>query len=140
VWDGHWSEQIAKHCVWLSALVEFEDAHEIFDRIGHIPISTSSVWRRVKRWGARGQALEAAQRALATALPPRAEIVAGEARQPRDLRVAVLRILIGDNCGRVAARLWGAWCGRGGLELGRGRSCVALRFIYSFQPTALGSG
>ena len=89
VWDGHWSEQIAKHCVWLSALVEFEDAREIFARIGHIPISTSSVWRRVKRWGARGQAVEAAQRAVATALPPRAEIAAGEARQAGNLGVAM---------------------------------------------------
>jgi hypothetical protein len=89
VWDGHWSEQIAKHCVWLSALVEFEDAAEIFDRIGHLPVSTSSVWRRVKVWGARGQAVETAQRAVATALPPRAEIVAGETRQPHDLGVAM---------------------------------------------------
>ena len=89
MWDGHWSEQIAKHCVWLSALVEFEDGAEIFDRIGHLSISTSSVWRRVKVWGTRGQAVETAQRALAAALPPRAEIVAGEARQPHDLGVAM---------------------------------------------------
>ena len=89
MWDGHWSEQIAKHCVWLSALVEFADAAEIFARIGHLPVSTSSVWRRVKVWGARGLALEKAQRAVATALPPRAEIVAGEVRQSIDLGVAL---------------------------------------------------
>jgi hypothetical protein len=89
VWDGHWSEQIAKHCVWLSGLVEFKDGAEIFERIGHIAISTSSVWRRVKIWGERGQAVEAAQRAIATALPPRAESVAGEASQTRDLGVAM---------------------------------------------------
>ena len=89
MWDGHWSEQVAKLAVWLSALVEFEDGADIFNRIGHIPISTSSVWRRVKVWGARGQAVEAAQRAVATALPPRAEMVAGEARQPHDLGVAM---------------------------------------------------
>jgi hypothetical protein len=70
-------------------LVEFEDAADILDRVGHIPISTSSVWRRLKVWGAGGQAVEAAQRAVATALPPRAEIVAGEARQPQDLGVGL---------------------------------------------------
>ena len=89
IWDGHWSEQVAKHCVWLSALVEFADAAEIFDRIGDIPASTSSVWRRVKVWGDRGRAVETAQRAVATALPTRAEIVAGEASQPVDLGVAL---------------------------------------------------
>jgi hypothetical protein len=89
LWDGHWSEQVAKHAVWLSALVEFEDAADILDRIGHIPISTSSVWRRLKVWGARGQAVEAAQRAVATALPPRAEIVAGEVCQLQDLGVGL---------------------------------------------------
>jgi hypothetical protein len=73
----------------LSALVEFEDAAEILDRVGHIPISTSSVWRRLKVWGARGQAVEAVQRAVATALPPRAEIVAGEVCQPQDLGVGL---------------------------------------------------
>jgi hypothetical protein len=89
VWDGHWSEQVAKLAVWLGGLVEFENAAEIFDRVGHIPISSSSVWRRVKVWGARGQAVETAQRAVAVALPPRAELVAGEARSGPDQGVAI---------------------------------------------------
>jgi hypothetical protein len=89
VWDGHWSEQVAKLAVWLSALVDFENGAEIFDRVGHIPISTSSVWRRVKVWGARGQAVETAQRAVAAALPPRAEIVAGEAPSLQNLGAAM---------------------------------------------------
>lgn len=89
MWDGHWSEQVAKLAVWLSGLVEFENGAEILDRVGHIPISTSSVWRRVKVWGTRGQALADAQRAVASALPPRAEIVAGEARSLADLGVAI---------------------------------------------------
>lgn len=54
VWDGHWSEQIAKYAVWLSALVEFEDAEDILDRIGQNTISDSSIWWRVKRWRERG--------------------------------------------------------------------------------------
>ena len=69
--------------------MEFEDAAEILDRIGQIAISDSSVWRRVQVWGQRGQALETAQRAAATALPARQEIVAGEAGQPQDLGVAM---------------------------------------------------
>jgi hypothetical protein len=70
-------------------LVDYEEAAEIFDRIGHLAISTSSVWRRVKVWGARGQAVETAQRAVASALPPRAELVAGEPSELRDLGVAM---------------------------------------------------
>jgi hypothetical protein len=89
VWDGHWSEQVAKLAVWLSGLVEYEDGAEILDRVGHIPISTSSVWRRVEVWGERGQAIASIQRAEATALPSRAEIVTGEARSSANQGVAI---------------------------------------------------
>jgi len=75
--------------VWLSGLVEFEAAASILDQIGQIPMSDSSVWRRVKTWGERGKAMEAAQRATAMALLPRSEIVAGEARPPKDMGVAM---------------------------------------------------
>jgi hypothetical protein len=75
--------------VWLSALVDFENGAEIFDRVGHIPISTSSVWRRVKVWGARGQAVQTAQRAVSAALPPQAEIVAGAAHSLQNLGAAM---------------------------------------------------
>ncbi len=80
---------MAKHAVWLSGLVEFADAEAILGKIGHIAMSDSSVWRRVATWGERGRAVEAAQRATATALPLRREIVAGEVRQPRDMGVAM---------------------------------------------------
>jgi hypothetical protein len=89
VWDKHWSEQVAKHAVWLSGLVEFEDAADLLEKIGQIVMSDSSVWRRVEAWGERGKAAEAVQRAKATTLPPRSEIVAGEARQPKDMGVAM---------------------------------------------------
>ena len=89
VWDGHWSEQVAKLAVWLSGLVEFEAGAEILERVGQIPMSTSSVWRRVAVWGARGQAVATAQRAEATALPPRAELVTGEARASANQGVAL---------------------------------------------------
>ncbi len=89
VWDKHWSEQVAKHAVWLSGLVEFEAAEDILEKIGQIMMSDSSVWRRVDTWGERGKAAEATQRATAMTLPPRSEIVAGEARQPKDMGVAM---------------------------------------------------
>ncbi len=80
---------MAKHAVWLSGLVEFEDAEAILEKIGQIVMSDSSVWRRVETWGERGKAAQAVQRATATTLPPRSEIVAGEARQPKDMGIAM---------------------------------------------------
>ena len=89
LWDRHWSEQLAKHAVWLSGLVEFEEAESILEKIGQIVISDSSVWRRVETWGERGKAAEAVQRATATALSSRSEIVTGEACQPKEMGVAM---------------------------------------------------
>jgi hypothetical protein len=71
VWDKHWSEQVAKYAVWLSGLMEFEEAKRVLNRIGQIPISATSVWRRAEKWGQRFQAEEAVQRAIATASPAR---------------------------------------------------------------------
>jgi hypothetical protein len=71
---------VAKQAVWLSGWVEFETAEDILNRVGHIAISDTSVWRRAKKWGERSQAVEATERASATAIPPRSEIVAGEAQ------------------------------------------------------------
>ena len=89
MWDRHWSEPVAKHAVWLSGLVEFEEAESILEKIGQIVILDSSVWRRVETRGERGKAAEAVQRATATALPPRSEIVTGEACQPKEMGVAM---------------------------------------------------
>ena len=89
LWDGHWSEQVAKLAVWLSGLVEFDEGAEILERVGQMPMSTSSVWRRAKVWGERGRALEMVQCAQASALPPRAEIVTGEARSAPNQGVAI---------------------------------------------------
>lgn len=69
LWERHWSEQVAKQAVWLSGLVSFEQAAEIMNRIGRVPISDSSVWRRVEKWGEEFKAIEAAERELANVLP-----------------------------------------------------------------------
>ena len=73
----------------MSGLVEYEQAAEILNRVGQVMISDSSVWRRTDEWGERFKAVEATQRATATALPPRSEIVRGETLQSTDMGVAM---------------------------------------------------
>ena len=74
LWDHHWSESVAKYAVWLSGLVTYEEAATILNTIGEIPISASSVWRRVAVWGPQCQAVEATHRAASLAAPTRAEL------------------------------------------------------------------
>jgi hypothetical protein len=75
-----WSEGLRKLSVWLSGLVTFEQAERILTQVGQMPMSASSAWRQVQGCGAHAQAVEAAQRAVASALPDRQQIVPGEAR------------------------------------------------------------
>jgi hypothetical protein len=65
IWEKQWSEQVAKQAVWLSGLVPYGRAAEILQTVGQIAISPSSIWRRVKRWGSRMQAIEARQQVKA---------------------------------------------------------------------------
>jgi hypothetical protein len=65
IWEKQWSEQVAKQAVWLSGLVPFNRAAEILQTVGQMAISSSSVWRRVKHWGAQMQAVEARQQVKA---------------------------------------------------------------------------
>ena len=74
LWDHHWSESVAKYAVWLSGLVTYAEAATILNTIGEIPISASSVWRRVAAWGPQCQAVEATHRAASLAAPTRAEL------------------------------------------------------------------
>ena len=80
LWDKHYSEAVAKQALWLSGLVDFEQAAEVMEQVGQVSISTSSVWRHSARWAQRGQEVEAAQQAKANALPQREEVVAEAAR------------------------------------------------------------
>ena len=89
VWDKHWSEQVAKYAVWLSGLMEFEEAERVLNQIGQIPISDTSVWRRAERWGERFRAEEVVQRAIATASPTRGEPVRGEPRDQPEMGVGM---------------------------------------------------
>jgi hypothetical protein len=74
LWEHHWSESVVKYAVWLSGLVTYEQAATILTTIGEIPISVSSVWRRVSVWGPQCQAVEATQRATGLAAPTREEL------------------------------------------------------------------
>jgi hypothetical protein len=61
--DKRYSEGVLKEMVWLSGVVDsFAEAEQTFERIGHLAISSSSIWRRKEAWGAQFQAVEAAQR------------------------------------------------------------------------------
>src|SRR5512135_2116352 len=89
LWEHHWSESVAKYAVWLGGLVTFAAAATILNTIGEIPISGSSLWRRVKKWGPKCQALEATQRAASLATPTREELNQTETSHGQDLGAAL---------------------------------------------------
>lgn len=57
----------AKQMVWLSGLVSYQEAAEVFERIGHCLIPSTSIWRQHQKYGAR---LEAAVRRAETQVAP----------------------------------------------------------------------
>ena len=78
-----------KYAVWLSGLVTFAEAATILNTIGEIPISASSIWRRVAVWGPQCQAVEATQRAVSLAAPTREELNQTDAVLSQDLGAAM---------------------------------------------------
>ena len=88
LWEQHWSESVVKYVVWLSGRVTFAEAARILTTIGEIPISASSIWRRVAVWGAKCQALEATQRVASLAAPTREELNQTDAPLGQDLGAA----------------------------------------------------
>jgi hypothetical protein len=52
-------------------------------------LSDSSIGRRARKWGESFKAVEAAQRATATAVPARGSVIRGEARQQPKREVAM---------------------------------------------------
>jgi hypothetical protein len=69
------SEGLAKLAVWLCGHVTAEVAEQILDQIGGVACSDTSIWRRVAKWGAKIQVVEAARQVVANALPPRGSVV-----------------------------------------------------------------
>jgi hypothetical protein len=88
-WEHHWSEEVVKYAVWLSGLVTFAEAARILNTIGAIPISVSSIWRRVAVWGLQCQALAATQRAASLATPTREELNPTATLDSQDLGAAM---------------------------------------------------
>jgi hypothetical protein len=72
VWDKHWSEEIVKQVVWLSGKTSsYEDAAQVMERIGKVSLSDSTIWRRVKKWGAQFEAAAKKKEEKANQLPQR---------------------------------------------------------------------
>lgn len=89
MWECHWSEQLAKQAVWLSGLLDFEQAAEVLEQVAQVPIGSKTVWRLAQRWGRRAQAVEAGARAAANATPARQQITPGEVARDERLAVAL---------------------------------------------------
>ena len=61
--DKRYSEGVLKEVVWLGGAADsFAKAQETFERIGHMAISESSVWRRKEVWGGRFKEREEIER------------------------------------------------------------------------------
>lgn len=84
-----WSEGLQKWAVWLGSLLPFGHAEEVLSTVGQAPMSESTLWRCVQVWGERGRRRETQQRAEASALPARSQIVPGEVPQARVKGVAL---------------------------------------------------
>jgi hypothetical protein len=53
-----WSEHLTKWAVWLSGLVDFEQATEFLNEVAQVELSPSSTWRLSQTWGEALVALE----------------------------------------------------------------------------------
>jgi hypothetical protein len=69
---------LCKLAVWLDGLVTFAQTESVLQQVGQMPMSDSTAWRELQRWGAQAVAVEAAQRGVAMAAPARQHIVPGE--------------------------------------------------------------
>jgi hypothetical protein len=74
LWDGHWSEAVARDAVWLGGVApSYATAAAILQRIGLANIPAASIWRRVQVWEEQFKALADATCAQANALPAKWE-------------------------------------------------------------------
>jgi hypothetical protein len=68
--DKHYSEGVLKEMVWVSGVVgSYEKAEAVLQRVGHLSISDSNVWRRVQEWGGKFKEVEDTRRERANVLP-----------------------------------------------------------------------
>lgn len=90
LWEKNWSAGLAKEAVWLSgALDSFELAEEAFRRIGHVSMSDSTIWRRVKKWGERFRELEKEEQEAANRLAQIGQVVAPKSKSTTRMGVGL---------------------------------------------------
>jgi hypothetical protein len=80
---------VARLVVWLSGHATFGEASEILAEVGHIHVSTSSVWRQAQRWGEELKGVEQQPAERVQHLPSREEIIPGEAKNAERLGVGM---------------------------------------------------
>jgi hypothetical protein len=89
VHERHWSEAVAQQAVWLYAQVEDDLAEQILQKIGGIPISDTTVWRRAQKWGERVRVAEEARAKAAVGLPQRGQAIRGQVPHERPMGVGL---------------------------------------------------
>lgn len=90
LWEKHWSEGVAKEAVWLSGVLDsYEEAEAVMSRVGHLQMSDSSIWRRVKRWGEKFVEVEQQRQQQANHLPKRTELLKPSQQQPGRMGAAM---------------------------------------------------
>ena len=88
--EKNWSEGLAKEAVWLSGVMgSFEAAEAVLRRIGHVAMSSSSVWRRKEKWGAPFRRLDQARQQQAQVLPRCGEVMRGQVKRAGRLGAAM---------------------------------------------------
>lgn len=88
--DRHYSPGVLKEMVWLSGVMgSFEKAEEVFQRVGHMSISGSSIWRRKEVWGECFKAIEEAGRGRANTLAGARQLLPKLLGAPRRLGVSM---------------------------------------------------
>jgi hypothetical protein len=85
----HWSESVAQQAVWLYGQVEDDLAEQILQKIGGLPISDTSIWRRAQKWGEKIRVAEEAAAKSAAGLPQRGQVIHGQVPHERPMGVAM---------------------------------------------------
>jgi len=85
----HWSESVAQQAVWLYGQVEDDLAEQILQKIGGLPISDTSIWRRAQKWGEKIRVAEEASAKTAVGLPQRGQVIHGQVPHERPMGVAM---------------------------------------------------
>jgi hypothetical protein len=94
LWDAHFSETLAREAVWLMGLMPDDLVERVFERIGGLTLSDTSIWRRTQCWGEMIKVVADAEVAAAHALPKRETVIRGEARSEPPKGVGIDGVII----------------------------------------------